>query len=188
MLEPERSSGSSGRRSVISVFGSGTVTNADAAYELARNLGAALSKKNYAVATGGYGGLMEAVSQGAAENGGHVIGVTASAISNKTNPWVHQQITVDSWEQRLHRLIAIGDGYVACPGGTGTLAELAVVWEMLNKGLVSDRPLVILGDFWNPVVEHVEFSEKRARGMVRRAETVAAAVDILSKTIAFRIS
>lgn len=48
-----------------------------------------------------------------------------------------------------------GHGYVTCPGGTGTLVELAVVWEMLNKGAMAEKPLVILGEFWQPVVERV---------------------------------
>ena len=41
-------------------------------------------------------------------------------------------------------VIRRGRGYVACPGGTGTLVELAVVWEMLNKGAMSNKPLVVL--------------------------------------------
>jgi len=48
-----------------------------------------------------------------------------------------------------------GRGYVACPGGTGTLVELAVVWEMLNKGAMRRKPLAVLGDFWQPVIERV---------------------------------
>jgi predicted Rossmann-fold nucleotide-binding protein len=45
--------------------------------------------------------------------------------------------------------------HVACPGGTGTLAELAVVWEMLNKGVMVAKPLVVLGKFWQPIIERV---------------------------------
>jgi hypothetical protein len=33
--------------------------------------------------------------------------------------------------------------------------ELAVVWEMLNKGVISGKPFVALGDFWRPIVERV---------------------------------
>ena len=62
---------------------------------------------------------------------------------------------VKTWQERLFELIKRGHGYVACPGGTGTLVELAVVWEMLNKGAMSKRPLVVLGDFWQPVIERV---------------------------------
>jgi predicted Rossmann-fold nucleotide-binding protein len=38
-------------------------------------------------------------------------------------------------------------------GGTGTLLELAAVWEFINKGLLKEKPIVIVGDFWNGVIE-----------------------------------
>lgn len=60
-----------------------------------------------------------------------------------------------TWQERLFELIQRGAGYVACKGGTGTLVELAVVWEMLNKGVLALRPFVVLGDFWQPVLERV---------------------------------
>ena len=35
-----------------------------------------------------------------------------------------------TWQERLFELVRMGDGYIACKGGTGTLVELAVVWEI----------------------------------------------------------
>ncbi|MBI3896258.1 MAG: LOG family protein, partial [Acidobacteria bacterium] len=133
---------------IISVFGSSSATEPTQTYQLAQELGAALARAGFAVANGGYGGVMEAVSRGAAEAGGKVIGVVASSLPGKANRWVQEKIVVEKWEQRLLWLVAIGDGYAACPGGTGTLVELAVAWEMLHKKLLSGRPLVALGDFW----------------------------------------
>jgi len=60
-----------------------------------------------------------------------------------------------SWEERLFELIRLADGFVACRGGTGTLVELAVVWEMLNKSVVTGKPFAVLGDFWQPILERV---------------------------------
>jgi len=51
--------------------------------------------------------------------------------------------------------IQLGHGFVACKGGTGTLVELAVVWEMLNKSVIPAKPFVVLGDFWVPILERV---------------------------------
>ncbi len=45
------------------------------------------------------------------------------------------------------------DGYVILKGGTGTLLELAYVWEFINKKLSKEKPIVIVGDFWTRVVE-----------------------------------
>jgi predicted Rossmann-fold nucleotide-binding protein len=86
---------------------------------------------------------------------GERFAVTAQFFKTRANKWVDEEIRVKSWQERLFELIKRGNGYTACPGGTGTLVELAVVWEMINKGAMSKKPLVVLGDFWRPVVERV---------------------------------
>jgi len=126
---------------------------------------------------------MEAVSRGAAAAGGTVFGVVARAFPGKPNRWVERIITVDTWEQRLFRLITLGDGYVACPGATGTLVELAAAWEMMNKGLLGRRPLVALGEFWRPIVEQIETADERPRGWVSLVESVPAALEILQQRL-----
>jgi len=141
---------------VITVFGSSRPREGDADYAEARALGAALAEHGFAVCTGGYGGVMEAVSRGAKEAGGHVMGVTADFFAAASvNRWVDEEIRVNTWQQRLFRLIELGDGFGACKGGTGTLVELAVVWEMINKRVLAHKPFVVLGDFWQPVIERV---------------------------------
>ncbi len=65
-----------------------------------------------------------------------------------------------TWQERLFELVRAGDGYVACKGGTGTLVEFAVVWEMLNKKAMEQRPFVVLGDFWQPIIERVREVER----------------------------
>jgi predicted Rossmann-fold nucleotide-binding protein len=99
--------------------------------------------------------VMEAVSRGAKEAGGRTIAVTAQSLASHANAWIDEEIRVDTWQERLFELIARGHGYVACPGGTGTLVELAVAWEMLNKGAMRKKPMIVLGEFWLPVIERV---------------------------------
>jgi predicted Rossmann-fold nucleotide-binding protein len=55
----------------------------------------------------------------------------------------------------LFEVIRLGDGFVACKGGTGTLAELAVTWEMMNKSVMPAKPFVALGEFWSPILQCV---------------------------------
>jgi predicted Rossmann-fold nucleotide-binding protein len=62
---------------------------------------------------------------------------------------------METWQERLFELVRLGDGFVACKGGTGTLVELAVVWEMFNKGIIPCKPFVTLGDFWSPILDRV---------------------------------
>jgi uncharacterized protein (TIGR00730 family) len=140
---------------VVTVFGSSRPRPGNAHYAEAHALGAALASAGFAVCSGGYGGVMEAVSRGAKEAGGHTLAVTAKFFRVRANQWIDEEIRVDTWQDRLFKLIECGHGFVACPGGTGTLVELAVVWEMLNKGAMKRKPLVTLGEFWRPVIERV---------------------------------
>lgn len=145
---------------IITVFGSSRPEEGHADYAEALALGQALAAEGFAVCTGGYGGVMEAVSRGARESGGHVLAVTSTFFRSRANRWVQEETSVPTWQERLFELVRRGNGYVACKGGTGTLVELAVVWEMLNKKAMEQRPFVVLGDFWRPILERVREVER----------------------------
>ena len=177
---------------VITVFGSSRPREQDAEYQEAFHLGYELARKKIDVCTGGYGGVMEAVSRGAKTGRAMTYGVTAEFFCAKINAWVDQEIRTESWQQRLFELIRIGDGFVACKGGTGTLAEIAVVWEMLNKSVIAGKPMVVLGDFWTPILERVRevelghptvWGESNGK-LVHRVETVEEAAEFLQVALA----
>ena len=177
---------------VITVFGSSRPPEDHADYQQARLLGRLLGQAGFAVCSGGYGGVMEAVSRGAKESGGKTYGVTAEFFKRKANAFVDTEIRVKTWQERLFELVRVADGLVACKGGTGTLAELAVAWEMLNKSVICGKPLVVLGEFWMPVVERVREVElgrpgewSKADGeLVHCAATPQEAAEILCKKLA----
>jgi uncharacterized protein (TIGR00725 family) len=140
---------------IITVFGSSRPEPGTADYEEARALGKALAERGFAICTGGYGGVMEGVSRGAKEAGGKTYGVTAEFFGRSANRWVDVEVRKRTWQERLFALIEMGDGFAACKGGTGTLVELAVVWEMLNKGVMGGKPFAVLGPFWQPILDCV---------------------------------
>ena len=176
------------KRKIITVFGSSRPADGHADYAEALKLGRALARAGFVVCTGGYGGVMEAVSRGACESGGHVLAVTSSFFRSKANRWVSEETRVESWQDRLFELVRLGDGYVACKGGTGTLVELAVVWEMLNKRAMDRRPFVVLGDFWQPILDRVREAERGHASrwgeaeelLVEQAASVAHAAEFLA--------
>jgi uncharacterized protein (TIGR00725 family) len=144
------------KQRIVTVFGSSRPREGEADYEEARLLGHVLAERSFAVCSGGYGGVMAGVSRGAKEAGGKTIGVTAEFFKKaKVNAWIDVEVQKKTWQARLFELIRRGDGFVACKGGTGTLVELAVVWEMLNKAVMPVKPFVALGDFWWPILERV---------------------------------
>ena len=177
---------------IITVFGSSRPEDGHADYVEALELGRALAAARFAVCTGGYGGVMEAVSRGARESGGRVLAVTSSFFRSRANRWVEKETPVATWQERLFELIRLGDGFVACKGGTGTLVELAVVWEMLNKKAMEQRPFVVLGDFWQPILERVREVERGHRSkwgessdpLVHQAATPAEAARFLGARLA----
>ena len=138
----------------ITIFGTGRAKQGDANFQLAYSTGKLLAQAGFAIANGGYGGTMLAGAKGAAEAGGEIIGVTCSAFKNSTaNEYVTREIVAGSLDERLDTLIKLGQAYVVLPGGTGTLLELAKVWELKNKGfLKAEKLIILLGGFWEPLV------------------------------------
>jgi uncharacterized protein (TIGR00730 family) len=177
---------------IITVFGSSRPEDGHADYMEALELGRALAATGFGVCTGGYGGVMEAVSRGTREAGGRVLAVTSSFFRSRTNRWVEEETSVATWQERLFELVRLGDGYVACKGGTGTLVELAVVWEMLNKKAMERRPFVVLGDFWQPILDRVREVERghpsrwgeSSDPLVHQAPTPAEAAQFLAARLA----
>src|SRR5436853_4798399 len=179
---------------IITVFGSSRPRAGERGYEEAGRLGRELARRGFQVCSGGYAGVMEAVSRGAKEAGGRTIAITSTFFRTKANEWVDEEHAASTWQERLFELIRFGEGYVACKGGTGTLVELAVVWEMLNKGVMAGKPFITLGDFWGPIVERVReveinhgsrWGEARAR-LVGSAMDPAEAAEDLAQALAFK--
>jgi uncharacterized protein (TIGR00730 family) len=142
----------------ITIFGSSLPSEGSAAYEDARRLGRLLAERGFAICNGGYRGLMEASARGAREAGGHTIGVTSTIWPAAANPWIVEEVRTHSFLERLTTLIERGDAYVVLPGGTGTLAELALVWEMMNKSSLAEtvggrKPLIVMAPYWQPVID-----------------------------------
>ena len=177
-------------RRVISVFGSSAPQPGSAVYELARDTGRLLAGAGYAVATGGYGGVMAGVSQGAAEAGGHVIGVTAAPIDAirpaGPNPWVGERIHYETLRARLLHLVAENDGMIALPGGIGTISEMTLAWSFIQVGEVPVRPLVLVGDLWQRTVDAFvsqEFVRPEHHNLLYFAEGAPQAVAHIRETV-----
>lgn len=137
---------------IISVFGASSPRPGDEAYVQAFTVGCLLAEAGFAVATGGYGGTMMAVSKGAASASGHVIGVASGRIEQfrgaSVNSWVKELVRYESLVDRLLHLVTRNDGMIVLPGGIGTLSEMALAWSLLQVGEIEEKPLVLLGEMW----------------------------------------
>ncbi len=157
----------SDRRANVAVFGASDPRPGSASYELARRVGAVLAEQGRTVVNGGYGGVMEAASRGARDAGGRSIGVTCNIWQRKANAFLDEIAPTDSLPARVAKLLELaGGGFVVMPGATGTLSELAQVWELKRLGELNERPLVCVGDFWTPLVEMMARARAATRNCV----------------------
>lgn len=168
---------------IITIFGSSQPVEGDEQYEFAYRLGSELAKNNCSVCTGGYGGIMEAVSKGAVENGGKAIGITLNYVNSKGNKYLTEYFGCDTLFDRVLKLLQYGDGYVVLQGGTGTMLELASLWEFMNKGLIGIKPAVCHSEIWKEIVATMEkqiAEENRRTGLIKHFETVDEIVGYLT--------
>jgi hypothetical protein len=165
----------------VTIFGSSQTAENDPLFELAFELGKMLAEAGMAIANGGYGGTMLAAAKGASLAGGTVTGVTCSAFGRGgPNPYVSRHVSTKNLDQRLARLLELGDAFIVLPGSTGTLLELAMIWEYANKGfLPAGKPIILLGEFWRPLVQLIESLETGGAARLRFAGSCAEAAKML---------
>lgn len=172
---------------VVSVFGSSAPRPDSQAYATAREVGRLLAEAGFAVATGGYSGTMAAVSQGAAEAGGQVIGVTSDQIEQfrpmGPNKWVNHEVRYPSLRERLNHLVVDNEGIIVLPGGIGTLSEMALAWSLLQVGEMPPRPIALLGNQWRNTIQAFvddQYVRPEHLALLRLAATPQEAIDQMS--------
>jgi len=140
-------------RQVVTIFGSSRLKEGDPEYRLAYDVGRELATAGFTVCNGGYGGTMEASARGAKESGGTTVGIISDFFPRKANRWIDTTFSSTTLIERMLSLISRGDAYVILKGGTGTLLEFAAAWEFMNKNVIKEKPIVLVGTFWKDVVE-----------------------------------
>lgn len=137
----------------ITVFGSAIPKKEDAQYKFAYQLGESLAQNGFNICTGGYGGIMEAASKGAFDNGGLVYGVTVEGWDNQPNPYITIEVREKKLFERIEKLLELGDAYIVLQGGTGTLLEFAAVWEYANKNIQQQKLIICHSQMWKEIVD-----------------------------------
>ncbi len=136
----------------VTIFGGSRCGPEAPEYQGALRLGRLLVEAGYEVCSGGYAGVMEAISRGAHEAGGEVIGVTMTQFRAAPNPYLKKIEPSESFYTRLQTLIRHSVGYIALRGGMGTVTEISLVWNKLTMGVLPRRPLILLGECWPKVI------------------------------------
>ncbi len=143
-------------RPLAIVFGSSR-TKDDGYLNDAERLGRLLVEAGYDVGSGGYSAVMNRVSKGAYEAGGHVIGYTTDQFPDAVpSRWLHEERHTDDLLLRIRRMLLEGDAFIATWGGIGTLTEIVTTWSLAQALADADgrvKPLMLVGEHWPPLVE-----------------------------------
>ena len=125
---------------------------------------------------------MLAAAEGAAQAGGETIGVTCSAFkTGRPNEYISREIVTGSLDERLDTLIKLGQAYMVLPGSTGTLLELAKVWELKNKGFLGpDKPIILVGGFWKSLVDLIAINEPDSSRHIHIANGPGQVVELIN--------
>jgi len=109
-------------------------------------LGRLLAERGLGLVYGGAGvGLMKVLADTMMEHGGEVVGIMPQHLVDKevAHPGIHKLHVVDDMAERKAMMIALSDGFIALPGGFGTLDELSEVLTFNQLRLI-DKPLGLL--------------------------------------------
>jgi uncharacterized protein (TIGR00730 family) len=143
---------------IVAFFGSSKSAPDSQEYIAAEQIASLLAQSGFDIMTGSYGGIMQAALKGAMAHDVKRIGVATSELSDrKSNEFVSYLITKPSYIERLIELTLKADAFVVFPGGTGTLAELSIIWALKERKIFSNKPVVCYGDQWNEVHQIMSF-------------------------------
>ncbi|MFM8856966.1 MAG: TIGR00730 family Rossman fold protein [Actinomycetota bacterium] len=137
----------------VTVFGSARLGEGDAEYELARQMGAAISRLGLTVMTGGGPGIMEAANRGAKEAGGQSIGCNIQLPEEQfPNDFLDISIDFQYFFVRKMMMVKYSYAFVVMPGGFGTVDELFEALTLIQTAKISNFPVVLMGSsFWSPL-------------------------------------
>lgn len=147
----------------VAVFGSARVQSGDREYGEVKKLALRLTELGCDIVTGGGPGLMEAANEGAAslrDNSGkngkrrtRSFGLTIAIPYEKANPYLDSVTAHRTFFSRLHHFVRMSQAFVIFPGGIGTALELMMVWQLLQVGFMTERPVVLVGDMWQGLLD-----------------------------------
>lgn len=174
---------------IVAVFGASHAAPGDGHYDQGVDCGRLLVEAGFDVATGGYGGLMEAVSEGARHAGGHVIGVTAPAVfpaREGANRHVVEEKRAPSLTERIHDITTMASATITLHGSLGTATELLVAWNLAFVARFSGAtpaPVVTVGASWHRIVADLAAVLDTDGSLVTCVDDVAAAVNEVRRRV-----
>jgi len=141
----------------VSIFGSARLEADNPYYQLAEEIAYKLTAEGYGIITGGGPGIMEAANKGAQRAKGKSVGLSIKLpFEQSTNPYIDpdKNLSFDYFFVRKLMFIKYAQGFVALPGGFGTMDELFESLTLIQTQKIGCFPIVLVGtDYWKGLFE-----------------------------------
>lgn len=149
-------------------------------------LGRAMAEAEIGLVYGGGGnGLMGALAQTVRDHGGHVTGIIPASLLEVENALetINERYVTNGFHERKMLMFNLSDGFVALPGGVGTLEELVeqLTWTQLGH---HDKPVFIVNTagYWDLLLQM--FERMREQTFIREGiETRYSVIDNVEDVI-----
>lgn len=174
---------STSRRPIVAIIGNSSARAHT--LEVAEEVGRLVVEHGYRLVSGGLGGVMEAASRGAhrasSYREGDVIGVLPGGHGAAANPYVDIAVPTNMGFARNVLVVTMADAVIAVGGGSGTLSEMAMAWQ-LGRVLVG---LEVEG--WSAKLAGSAIDDKRPDAVLG-AKTAKEAVELVAGKLPARTS
>ncbi len=130
----------------VTIFGSARFKEDHEYYKSTRILAAKIAQMGFTIMTGGGPGIMEAANRGAKDVGGRSVGCNIELpFEQSPNPYLDKWTSIKFFFVRKVLLLKYSYGFVAMPGGFGTMDELFEALTLIQTAMIKRFPVVIIG-------------------------------------------
>ena len=146
----------------VSIFGSARTKSENKYYQIAEEIAFKLVRHGYGIITGGGPGIMEAANKGARKGNGKSVGLNIDLpFEQKHNEFIDADkcINFDYFFVRKTIFLKYSQGFIAMPGGFGTLDELFEAITLVQTNKIAQFPVVLVGkDYWNGLFQWLKLT------------------------------
>jgi len=154
----------------VSIFGSARIKPDEKYYKMAESIAYKLTEHGYGVITGGGPGIMEAGNKGAHRGGGVSVGLNIELpFEQHDNPYIDKDksLLFDYFFVRKVMFVKYAQGFVAMPGGFGTLDELFEAITLIQTKKIGKFPIILVGsEFWSGMMDWIKTTLLQAHNNV----------------------
>ena len=158
----------------VSIFGSARTKSENKYYQIAEDIAFKLVQHGYGIITGGGPGIMEAANKGARKGNGKSVGLNIDLpFEQKHNEFIDADkcINFDYFFVRKTIFLKYSQGFVAMPGGFGTLDELFEAITLVQTNKIAQFPVVLVGkDYWNGLSQWLKLTVLEEEKNIHQAD------------------